>query len=317
MRDFWVNNTGFAWAAGGILAVLLAVACRPDNPPFRDDETRTFADGLVVDGRTLNLGRRAYMRYCYACHGEKGDGKGPASRGLRPPPRDFTAGIFKFARMRTGDDVPRDEDLLRIVKGGLHGTGMLSWEIPDDELARIVVFIKTFAPARWEKKTRGFDPVKAIPADTWPADPWQGREKEAIREGKLVYHLKAQCVSCHPGYETKVDLYALGPETRSQVEGLRDRYHEPVIQESSDYGVPVMPPDFTFSPLRSIRQGHAPEDLFRVVSYGVYPVMPPWKGVLSDADLWALAHYLQSLIALRDTPELAALKARLAGQTVL
>ncbi len=44
------------------------------------------------------------------------------------------------------------------------------------------------------------------------------------------------------------------------------------------------------------------EDLFRVISYGVYPIMPAWQGALSDKDIWAIAHYVKSLMALRGTP---------------
>ena len=53
----------------------------------------------------LNDGHDAYMIYCYACHGEKGDGRGPSSSGLRPPPRDFTRASFKFARVQSLSDI--------------------------------------------------------------------------------------------------------------------------------------------------------------------------------------------------------------------
>src|SRR5262249_1755064 len=67
--------------------------------------------------------------YPSPCPGEKGDGKAPSSYGLRPPPRDFTKAIFKSARLRGGDDLPTDDDLFRVVRGGLHGTPMLPWDI--------------------------------------------------------------------------------------------------------------------------------------------------------------------------------------------
>jgi hypothetical protein len=31
--------------------------------------------------------------------------------------------------------------------------------------------------------------------------------------------------------------------------------------------------------------------------------MPTWRGVLPEGDLWALAHYVDSLVALRGTEE--------------
>jgi hypothetical protein len=42
--------------------------------------------------------------------------------------------------------------------------------------------------------------------------------------------------------------------------------------------------------------------------------MPTWKNVLPEPDLWALAHYVRSLVDLRDTPGAAALRKSLINQ---
>ena len=55
------------------------------------------------------------MLNCYACHGENGDGKGPSSYGLRPPPRNFTQPVFKFGGVEAGS-LPPDTELKRIVR---------------------------------------------------------------------------------------------------------------------------------------------------------------------------------------------------------
>jgi len=39
--------------------------------------------------------------------------------------------------------------------------------------------------------------------------------------------------------------------------------------------------------------------------------MPPWKGALTDEELWTLAHYVASLVDLRGTPKADALRASL------
>src|SRR5690242_9099685 len=96
-----------ALAAALAVSAVAAPACKRD---VTFTEGRTFAGDIEVSAKTLNDGRDAYMHYCYACHGEKGDGKGPSSYGLRPPPRDFTRGVFKFARLRSSDEMPNDED---------------------------------------------------------------------------------------------------------------------------------------------------------------------------------------------------------------
>src|SRR4051812_19034721 len=99
-------------AAVGVAAVM-GLSCKQENDKFNEKftEDRLFAGGVQVSAHTLQEGHDAYMLYCYACHGENGDGHGPSSYGLRPAPRDFTKGIFKFARIRSSDELPNDEDL--------------------------------------------------------------------------------------------------------------------------------------------------------------------------------------------------------------
>ncbi len=304
-----------------LCASVSVAACSPDKMPFSETETHTFAGGLVSTGHELNEGYQSYTRYCYACHGVKGDGKGPSSYGLRPPPRNFTAGIFKFARLRSSDDLPNDEDLVRIIKGGLHGTAMLPWDVQDDELLRIIQYIKTFAPQKWEKKKKNGDPVKALEPFEAGVDPWAGKSAEAINRGRELYHFKAECVNCHPAYGGKEELYKLSleaskrePTVFSPVTGFRDDFYNSVAKDSEEYGVRILPPDFTFNKVRSIRKGTELEDLFRLLSFGVYPIMPAWKGALEDKDIWAISHYVKSLIDVIDKPEAAAMKARFAGQ---
>jgi mono/diheme cytochrome c family protein len=316
-----LGNLGLVAAAG--VAALLGAACAPDKMPFPEGDTHTFAslnedgtakpEGVSVSGHDLNLGYQSYMRYCYACHGEKGDGHGPASYGLRPPPRNFTLGIFKFARLRSSDELPNDADLKYIVKNGLHGSAMLAWDIPDEELGRILNFIKTFAPQKWEKINKKGDHVKTLEVFQAPADPWAGKDVEAISRGQELYHLKAECLNCHPSYLGKEDLFKLStvaakrePDTFKAIGGFRDDPHGSVAKDSAEYSVRLLPPDFTFHQVRSIHPGSELSDLFRLISFGVYPIMPAWKGALEDKDIWAIAHYVKSLLDLRANPVAAA-----------
>lgn len=312
----------FAAQAVAVASAALAISCAPDKMPFAENETHVFAGGVEVSGHELNLGYEAFMRYCYACHGEKGDGHGPSSYGLRPPPRDFTKGIFKFARLRSSDELPNDEDLVRIVKGGLHGTAMWPWDISDVELAEVLQYIKTLAPQRWEKKKRNGDPVPVLEPFEAPADPWTGNEQAAILEGKKLYHFRAECITCHAAFGTREELYKLSveaakekPDVYKVMTGMRDDPYHSVPKDSAEYNQKIMPPDFTMVSVRSIRAGHELEDLFRLISYGVYPIMPAWKGAgLSDKDIWALAHYVRSLIELKGTKEALEMKQRFEHQ---
>jgi mono/diheme cytochrome c family protein len=93
-------------------------------------------------------GKQVYSTYCTTCHGDNGDGQGPAGKALNPPPRDFTKGDFKF-----GD---KDEDLFKTISNGAaaqkakDGTAgsplMAPWGnvIPEADRWSLVKYIRTF-----------------------------------------------------------------------------------------------------------------------------------------------------------------------------
>jgi len=322
-----------AVALAATLALVTAVAAPACKREANFTEGRTFAGDVSVDAATLNDGHDAYMLYCYACHGEKGDGKGPSSYGLRPPPRDFTKGLFKFARVRAGDEMPNDEDLTRIVLGGLHGTAMLPWDITNKEVNAIIQYIKTLGPltedgvqehkgSKWERKNKKGNFLKVLEPWQPEDDPWVGKAQTAIQRGKELYHLRAECMNCHPGYDTKEELYKMSVEAAkrdssvfSPLKSFREDLSHSQAKKSDEYGVQIMPPDFTMDFVRSAHPESRIKDLYRVLSFGVYPIMPAWKGAgLSDSDIYAIAYYVKSLIDLRGTPAALELRQRMNQQ---
>ena len=267
---------------------------------------KTFTKSMVLGGkkvsaRRLNNGEHLFVTYCSACHGVNGDGKGPASIGLRPPPRNFTQGQFKFGAVASGQ-LPNDEDFLRIIQKGLHGSAMLPWnDVPERELMDIIQYIKTLSP-KWADKTPG-EPIVPGP------DPWgKERRDEAVTRGMKVYHGLAQCLSCHPAYETVETINAASLELSKREAILRpDAYHAEL--KDSDYGYKLMPPDFTRDHVRS---GETLEDIYRTIASGIGgTAMPTWRGALSDDDLWAMAYYVRSLIDVKGTPEADARREKL------
>jgi mono/diheme cytochrome c family protein len=267
---------------------------------------KTFTKSMVLGGkkvsaRRLNNGEHLFVTYCSACHGVNGDGKGPASIGLRPPPRNFTQGEFKFGAVASGQ-LPNDEDFMRIIQKGLHGSAMLPWnDVPERELMDIIQYIKTLSP-KWADKTPG-EPIVPGP------DPWgKERRDEAVTRGMKVYHGLAQCLSCHPAYETVETINAASLELSKREAILRpDAYHAEL--KDSDYGYKLMPPDFTRDHVRS---GETLEDIYRTIASGIGgTAMPTWRGALSDDDLWAMAYYVRSLIDVKGTPEADARREKL------
>jgi mono/diheme cytochrome c family protein len=191
---------------------------------------------------------------------------------------------------------------MRIIQKGLHGSAMLPWnDVPERELMDIIQYIKTLSP-KWAEKTPG-EPIVPGP-DPWGAE----RKAEAVTRGMKVYHGMAQCLSCHPAYETRETVNAASLELSKREALLRpDAYHAEL--KDSEYGYKLMPPDFTRDHVRS---GETLEDIYRTIASGIGgTAMPTWKGALPDDDLWAMSYYVRSLIDIKGTREADARREKL------
>jgi mono/diheme cytochrome c family protein len=321
----------------GLISLFLVAGCW--DHPFHQDQK---LGGQVVSAARLNHGRDEYQSYCRPCHGERGDGKGFSSYGLRPPPRDFSQGLFKFGHV-TAPALPPDEELVKIVRGGLHGTAMLPWDVPDGELMDILQYIKTFprqaqelqaetlkqpVDPSWKSKWETEEPGKLIEMSQ---DPYAGgKEQEAVALGEKLYHAKAQCSGCHPAFVTHEKLTTITKEMTGtgQTEFSAEMYlsqpketeycleWKPGWKKIEDrecaHFVKILPPNFTRDKLRTIHEGTELTDLYRTIASGIGGAnMPTWKGALKEEELWGLAYYVRSLVMMRDKPEAAQLAAAL------
>jgi mono/diheme cytochrome c family protein len=73
----------------------------------------------TVDKALLDKGKSVFTVNCLPCHGEKGEGNGPAAAALNPKPRNFTADAFKQGE--TPDAV------FKTISGGIPNTQMVSF----------------------------------------------------------------------------------------------------------------------------------------------------------------------------------------------
>jgi len=318
-------RSAFAW-----LLPLLALGCaqRRFSEPYK------LAASKSIDAKTLNDGHDAFMLYCYACHGEKGDGAGPSSVAMRPPPRNFTRGLFKFAGVEAGK-LPTDDALDRTIRRGLFGTPMLPWDVPPVERRDIIQYLKTLSP-RWQSEDDYGAPIEIV------ADPWEGKAAAAIERGKQVYHVAvggAGCSGCHPAYATREEISRMAQQATGQpVTEFAEGMYQSSLRESEypleldDKGemvkaYQILPVDFltqkvkTAPPLGTTVDGQPysarmqREDLYRTIGAGIGgAAMPQWKGALPEDSLWALVYYVQSLIALRDTAGAGELRRKLDSQ---
>jgi mono/diheme cytochrome c family protein len=208
-------------------------------------------------------GQQVYEKHCAECHGDSGEGDGPASHLLMPRPRDFTAGRYKIRSTRTGS-IPTDDDLLRTVRRGLYGSSMPGWErlLPDDDIRAVVDYIKTFSPRFASGEP---EPVQA--GAQLVSSPL------SVSRGRIVYE-RLQCGKCH-GTD--------GRGAGAAATEFEDDWRQPL--RAADLAEP-----WTF------RGGATAPDIYMRFKAGMSGTpMPSFDDAAGDADMWDLANYVVSL----------------------
>lgn len=99
------------------------------------------ADMSAVLPRSLRgdaaKGRAFYLKNCYVCHGEHGDGEGPRASFIKPSPRNFLAPESRRALNRPA--------LFQSISAGKRGTVMPAWGtvLSEQEIADVAEFVFT------------------------------------------------------------------------------------------------------------------------------------------------------------------------------
>jgi mono/diheme cytochrome c family protein len=217
-------------------------------------------------------GKQLYYRYCWGCHGFRGDGGGENGPYLNILPRNFVAATFKCRSTPTGT-LPTDDDLYRSLVRGFNNTNMPSWiTLTDQQRADLVAFIKTFSP-RWTTEKAG--PEIQVPAETPLTVP-------SIQHGKELF-TKLECWKCH------------GPEGRG------DGPSASTLTDSNDQ--PIRP--YNFAAGSRFKCGTTNHDLYKIFMTGLDGTpMPSFADVIKPEDAWDLVHYLRTLQISRKSPEL-------------
>ena len=217
-------------------------------------------------------GKQLYYRYCWGCHGFRGDGGGENGPYLNILPRNFVAATFKCRSTPTGT-LPTDDDLYRSLVRGFNNTNMPSWiTLTDQQRADLVAFIKTFSP-RWATEKAG--PEIQVPAETPLTVP-------SIQHGKELF-TKLECWKCH------------GPEGRG------DGPSASTLTDSNDQ--PIRP--YNFAAGSRFKCGTTNHDLYKIFMTGLDGTpMPSFADVIKPEDAWDLVHYLRTLQISHKSPEL-------------
>ena len=183
------------------------------------------------------------MLYCYACHGEKGDGQGPgvvraaaAAARLHEGRLQVRPAALAATSCRTTTISSGSSTAASTARRCCRGTS------PRSELDKIIQYMKTFSPQKWEKRKKSGDLVQALEPFEPAPDPWVGKQARGVQRGKELYHLRAECMNCHPAYDTKESLYKLSleaaakePDQFKAIGGFRDDPYGSVAKDAPAY----------------------------------------------------------------------------------
>lgn len=230
-------------------------------------------------------GANLYYRYCWGCHGARGNGEGENAPYVTPQPRNFVAAIFKCRSTPTGT-LPLDSDLYNSLRRGFNFTSMPHWDaLTNQNRADLVAFIKTFS-ARWVSEKPG-EPIKI------PEEP--KLTLESIKHGQELFQ-KLECWKCH-GQEGRGD----GPSAST-------------LTDSNDQ--PIRPYNFTTD--NRSKCGRTNQDLYRIFMTGLDGTpMPSFADVVKPDEAWDLVHYLRTLQYNSPSPELALFESTAEGRAIV
>jgi mono/diheme cytochrome c family protein len=113
----------------------------------------------IGPGETLTRGRVLYAEHCLHCHGVTGDGNGPTAQYLKPKPRDYRLGLFKFTSTRNQSRAQRG-DLARIVENGIPGTYMPSFKLLTAEESTAIVEYVLWLSVRGDTEFKRWESIK-------------------------------------------------------------------------------------------------------------------------------------------------------------
>jgi mono/diheme cytochrome c family protein len=267
-----------------VLAGYLIYAYTRPTPRARE-EVLTGAPESQVLAAAPATGPELYANYCAGCHGEKGDGNGPAARYLYPKPRNFGANQFRI--VSTTNRRPTDEDLLYVLDHGMPGSAMFPFaHLAPEERQALISHVRVLMRQALEEQVRrqaaergeSEDEPEALAAtisqmiqpgsvlavsEAWPPS------VEAVPRGRELY-LKV-CGACHG-------------ET-----GRGDGAQE----QRNDDGTLTRPRDFT----RGIfKGGRDPQQLYRRIMLGMPgSPMPSSLTSLPEAQVRDLVAFVLSL----------------------
>lgn len=292
---------------------------------------------IWTDAAVLAKGKDIYVRSCLACHGERGDGKGPAAVALPVKPSDTTDQAMVAAMSPAFW-------FWRVMEGGLvepynaMGSTMPAWkgQLSEEETWAVIAYQHAFSGHRGPH-TPEAHPELRPPTTPVVAAAKSGSSPSSHAMPPATASGMAMGAAPHAGHGMPAPSAAVSPPPQAPHAGHGEMApaapgRPPTTEHSimmgemtynmscvfchgsggkgdgpaaffvSAYSAP-RPRDFTSGlfKFRSTPSGQLPtdQDLFRTISEGIPGYMPAFRG-LGEADRWAVVDYIKQFIPTRD-----------------
>lgn len=207
----------------------------------------------------LPTGKKVYEEICFACHGLKGDGKGPSWLNTKPSPQVFINSVY-VSRLT-------DEYMFNVVKYGK--LAVLKREIPDKKFESLAM--PAFGQVLEDDQIR--DLIKFERAFS------QGGPQSA--EMREIFD--AACAVCH-GKGGQGDGERASSAQPAQKYFVSDAQPAPMNLTDPQL-MARFNDDFLFSLIKKGKIGVVEEDKF--------DTMQPFGQVLSDKEIWSVIRYIR------------------------
>lgn len=108
-------------------ALCIGIIMTLSTPAFAG-KTPSSSPELIAKGQVL------YKTNCAVCHGDKGDGNGPAGAALNPKARNFVTEKFKFGS--------KPDDVFKTISQGSKNTSMAAFaHIPEQDRWALTYYV--------------------------------------------------------------------------------------------------------------------------------------------------------------------------------
>jgi mono/diheme cytochrome c family protein len=221
-------------------------------------EPRPLAPHPPAFDALVTRGAQVYAANCFACHGGRGDGRGPWAPTLPVPARDFTDHGWMAGQS--------DGVLFTSIQRGVAGTPMPAFtgRLSEADTWAVVAYLRGFSPQVWLDSAPGAAPVPAAAAGA----------------GAALY--AAQCAGCHGAAGAGNGPAALDPPPRDLANrGWLAAQTDAQLTDTLRTGVPgtAMP---SFAGTLDAAQMQAVIDHLRVLAGGAYRPNPVAGGTEQD-----------------------------------